>query len=55
MGVAAPVQDLNRNVVAALTVVAPSFRFGKERRVFFEKALREKAAYFSKMLGFHAN
>jgi DNA-binding IclR family transcriptional regulator len=52
IAVATPVYDRFGTVVAALCVVAPSFRINKERREFIENVLREKAAEFSHHLGF---
>lgn len=52
IGVAAPVYDRNGKVVAALSVVAPSFRVNRERMGDIESVLHEKSADFSHMLGF---
>jgi IclR family KDG regulon transcriptional repressor len=52
IAVAAPVYDGFGTVVAALCVVAPSFRINKERREFIETVIKEKAAEFSHRLGF---
>jgi len=51
----APVFDLYRRPVAALTVITPSFRFDDKKRECIEPALREASAAFSKQLGFGKN
>lgn len=52
IGVAAPVYDGNGKVVAALSVVAPSFRVNRQRMEDTESVLHEKSADFSHRLGF---
>lgn len=51
-GVGAPVYDRKGSVVAALSIVAPSFRINEEKIRFLENVLLEKSISLSKRLGF---
>lgn len=52
LGVAAPVFDAFGKAVAALCVVGPVFRIEEEDKKYIVTALKEKAAEFSRKLGF---
>ncbi len=52
VAIAAPVFDLYGRVIAALAIITPDFRFGKEKKRRIEDAVSRASTEFSKMLGY---
>ena len=50
--VAAPVRDQLGRVIAAISVIVPSGRFGPEERVEYAEAVKSTAASLSAFLGY---
>lgn len=50
--VAVPIRNYIGNVIAAINIVGPSYKFTQERIKYFLKLLLEEAAVISKRIGY---